>query len=232
MRAKHGLIGAPVSRLDGALKVKGAARFAAEYAMEGMVYAALAYSTIAKGRIATLERRGRSGARRGAGDDVPERAADEADAAVHDRAEGGRRRRPAVMQDDRIHWNGQPIAVVLAETQEQADHARSLIARHLRGRSRGDAFEEARANPRTPAVSSGSRSRTRAATPRRRSSPRPTGSISLPDPAPEPQRDRAARGDGRLGRGRADRPRRHPGRDADTPGRSRTCSGSTRSRCM
>ena len=31
------------------------------------------------------------------------------------------------MQDDRIHWNGQPVAVVLAETQEQADHAKSLI---------------------------------------------------------------------------------------------------------
>ena len=28
-----------------------------------------------------------------------------------------------IMQDDRIHWNGQPVAVVLAETQEQADHA-------------------------------------------------------------------------------------------------------------
>jgi xanthine dehydrogenase YagR molybdenum-binding subunit len=32
-----------------------------------------------------------------------------------------------VMQDDRIHWNGEPIAVVLAATQEQADHATSLI---------------------------------------------------------------------------------------------------------
>ena len=32
-----------------------------------------------------------------------------------------------VMQDDRIHWNGQPVAVVLADTQEQADHAKSLI---------------------------------------------------------------------------------------------------------
>jgi xanthine dehydrogenase YagR molybdenum-binding subunit len=31
------------------------------------------------------------------------------------------------MQDDLIHWNGQPIAVVLAETQEQADHAKALI---------------------------------------------------------------------------------------------------------
>ena len=33
----------------------------------------------------------------------------------------------AVMQDTAVHWNGQPIALVLAETQEQADHAASLI---------------------------------------------------------------------------------------------------------
>ena len=33
-----------------------------------------------------------------------------------------------IMQDASVHWNGQPIAVVLAETQEQADHAKSLIS--------------------------------------------------------------------------------------------------------
>ena len=54
-RAQHGLIGAQVSRLDGPLKVRGEARFAAEYVMEGMVYAALRYSTIARGRITTLD---------------------------------------------------------------------------------------------------------------------------------------------------------------------------------
>ncbi|MEI9932446.1 MAG: xanthine dehydrogenase family protein molybdopterin-binding subunit [Rhizomicrobium sp.] len=32
-----------------------------------------------------------------------------------------------IMQDDQVHWNGQPVALVLAETQEQADHAKSLI---------------------------------------------------------------------------------------------------------
>jgi len=52
---KHGLIGAPVSRLDGQLKVTGAARFAAEFSVDGMVYAALAYSTIPRGRINTLD---------------------------------------------------------------------------------------------------------------------------------------------------------------------------------
>ena len=52
---EHGLVGAPVSRLDGPLKVQGKARFAAEFALESMVYATLAYSTISKGRIATLD---------------------------------------------------------------------------------------------------------------------------------------------------------------------------------
>jgi xanthine dehydrogenase YagR molybdenum-binding subunit len=52
---RKGLIGAPISRIDGPLKVQGQARFAAEFPMQGLVYAALAYSTIAKGRIATLD---------------------------------------------------------------------------------------------------------------------------------------------------------------------------------
>ena len=55
VRDKHGLIGAQVSRLDGPLKVRGEARFAAEYVFEGMVYAALLYSTIARGQITRLE---------------------------------------------------------------------------------------------------------------------------------------------------------------------------------
>ena len=125
---RNGLIGAPVARLDGPLKVRGKAPFAAEYAMDNMVYAALAFSTIAKGRIETLDtaeaeaadgvvlvmtyrnapRMARPPAfmtsdKAGSGDDLP------------------------VMQDECIHWNGQPVALVLAETQEQADHAKSLI---------------------------------------------------------------------------------------------------------
>ncbi|WP_174297596.1 xanthine dehydrogenase family protein molybdopterin-binding subunit [Sphingomonas bacterium] len=128
IRHKHGLIGTAVSRLDGPLKVRGAARFAAEFPMDGMVYAALAYSTIAKGRIATLDTDAAEAApgvvlvmthrnaprlapppmfmsapKAASGDDLP------------------------IMQDDRINWNGEPIAVVLAQTQEQADHAVSLI---------------------------------------------------------------------------------------------------------
>ena len=125
---KNGLIGAQVSRLDGPLKVRGAARFAAEVPMDGMVYASLAFSTIPKGRIATLDT--------SAAQDAPGVVL----VMTHENAP---RMNPApaaltapmatagddlpVMQDDQIHWNGQPIAVVLADTHEQADHAASLI---------------------------------------------------------------------------------------------------------
>lgn len=125
---QHGHVGKPMSRIDGPLKVKGAARFSAEFPLADMTYAAVAFSTIAKGRIAALDIK----------------AASEAPGVVlvmthlnappmkptplfmtNAKAAGGDNL--AVMQDDRIHWNGQPIAVVLAETQEQADHAKSLI---------------------------------------------------------------------------------------------------------
>lgn len=122
------LIGAPVSRLDGPVKVRGEARYAAEFAPAGMVHGALVYSTVAKGRIAGIDVAGAEAAPGvvlvmshlnapkmqpppllmreplgGSGDALP------------------------VFQDDRVHWNGQPVAVVLAQTREQADHAASLV---------------------------------------------------------------------------------------------------------
>ncbi|KQS03845.1 dehydrogenase [Sphingomonas sp. Leaf357] len=125
---KHGLIGTSVSRLDGPLKVKGDARFAAEFVYEDMTYATLVFATIPRGRIATLDTA------------AAEAAPGVVTVMTHKNAP--RMNKPAVfgssptaagpadlpiMQDDRIHWNGQPIALVLAETQEQADHAASLI---------------------------------------------------------------------------------------------------------
>ena len=121
-------LGAAVSRLDGPRKVTGAAPFAAEVELEGMLYGALSFSTIAKGALVRLdltEAERAPGVRlvmthenaptmkpvpyfldaikSAAGDDLP------------------------VMQDARIHWNGQPIAIVLADTHEQAQHAATLV---------------------------------------------------------------------------------------------------------
>jgi xanthine dehydrogenase YagR molybdenum-binding subunit len=125
---RHGLIGAPISRLDGPLKVKGAARFAAEFTLPGMVYAALAYSTVPKGRLTTLDV--------GAAESAPGvvlvmtyRNAPRMNPGpvflTAEKAAAGDAL--PIMQDNQIYWNGQPIAVVLAETQEQSDYAKSLI---------------------------------------------------------------------------------------------------------
>ena len=156
IRHKHGLVGSPVSRLDGRLKVTGAAPFAAEFPLAGMVYAALAFSTIAKGRIATLDTTAAealSGVvlvmtyrnaprmkplpyfmqapKAAAGDNLP------------------------IMQDDRIHWNGQPIAVVLAETQEQADHAAALIRASFNAEPATTGFEQSKAEGLYPTTFAG-----------------------------------------------------------------------------
>jgi xanthine dehydrogenase YagR molybdenum-binding subunit len=125
---QNGLIGKSISRLDGPLKVTGAARFAAEFPIDGLLFAAVSFSTVPRGRITSIET-----------------AAAEAAPGVHlvMTHKNAPQLKPApafmtaakaaagdslpVMQDDQVHWNGQPIAVVLAETQEQADHAKSLI---------------------------------------------------------------------------------------------------------
>lgn len=156
IRHKHGLIGAPISRIDGPLKVAGKARFAAEFTFENLCYAALSYSTIAKGRIARIDTAEAEAApgvvlvmtylnaprlkptpafgsdpKAVGGDDIP------------------------VMQDDRIHWNGQPIALVLAETQIQADHAKSLIRVTYEAEHAVTSLEEGEANGTEPGTFQG-----------------------------------------------------------------------------
>jgi xanthine dehydrogenase YagR molybdenum-binding subunit len=128
IREQHGNVGKPLSRLDGPAKVRGAAPFAAEFTLDGMLYASVAFSSVVKGRIAQIET--------AAAEAVPgvalvmthlnaPKMANVPLFMTHSKAAGGIDL--PIMQDDRVHWSGQPIAVVLAETQEQADHARSLL---------------------------------------------------------------------------------------------------------
>lgn len=125
---KHGAIGTPVSRVDGPLKVMGQAQFAAEVPLPGLAYATLVHSTIARGRIATLDTSAAEVAP-GVMLVMTYRNAPRMQAPplflTSPRAAG-----PSdlpVMQDDQVHWNGQSIAVVLADSQEQADDAASLV---------------------------------------------------------------------------------------------------------
>jgi xanthine dehydrogenase YagR molybdenum-binding subunit len=125
---QHGHIGKPLSRLDGPLKVRGAAPFAAEFPLGGLLYAAVAFSTVIKGRITHVHTE--------AAETAPgvvlvmthlnaPKMANVPLFMTKPKAAGGIDL--PIMQDDRVHWSGQPIAVVLAETQEQADHAKSLL---------------------------------------------------------------------------------------------------------
>ncbi|PXA94275.1 xanthine dehydrogenase family protein molybdopterin-binding subunit, partial [Nostoc sp. 3335mG] len=125
---KHGLIGTPVSRLDGRLKVTGGAQFAAEFRFETMAYAALAHATIARGRITEIDSADAEAApgvvlvmthRNAPRMNTPPMFGTSLSAVGPDMI--------PILQDDQVHWNGQPIACVLAETQEQADHAASLL---------------------------------------------------------------------------------------------------------
>src|SRR6202047_4087410 len=53
---RHGSnIGQPLTRRDGVLKVTGSARYAADHHPPGMLYAVLAVSTIARGRVTFLD---------------------------------------------------------------------------------------------------------------------------------------------------------------------------------
>jgi xanthine dehydrogenase YagR molybdenum-binding subunit len=147
IRQQHGHIGQPVSRLDGAQKVQGAARFAAEIPLDGMLYAGVTFSTVPKGRIGALHT---AAAEAAPGvvlvmthDNAPRMAPIPLFMSTSKAAGGDDL---PVMQDDRIHWNGQPIAVVLAETQEQADHAAALITASYLEEPAVTSFAEAKAN--------------------------------------------------------------------------------------
>ena len=128
IREQHGNVGKPLSRLDGPLKVRGAAPFAAEFPLDGMLYASVAFSSIIKGRITQVDAAAAEAAPGVALVMTHLNAPKMANVPLfmtQPKAAGGIDL--PIMQDDRVHWSGQPVAVVLAGTQEQADHARSLL---------------------------------------------------------------------------------------------------------
>src|SRR4051794_4760551 len=120
-------IGQPVSRVDGRQKVTGGATYAAEFDQPGQAHGAIVRSTVANGRIASIDG---SAAERAPGvvavlshRNAP-RLAYRPHKGVPDPATGERLH---VLQDDRVNHQGQPIALVMAETLEQATHAVSLV---------------------------------------------------------------------------------------------------------
>ena len=127
--SNESLIGQSVDRLDGRLKVTGGARYCAEFAPAGMAYAALVESTIPAGQISAMDT---SAAERAAGvllvlthqnaDRLPYQPPKERPAV--DPVSGDQLR---VLQDAQIKFSGQPVGLVVAATQIEAEHAASLV---------------------------------------------------------------------------------------------------------
>jgi xanthine dehydrogenase YagR molybdenum-binding subunit len=123
-------VGAAVARSDGVAKVTGQALYSAEFQLPGLVHAALATSTIASGRIADIDE---SAARRMPGVLLVLTHRNAPPLPEHGRAgvQPPAGRVLSVLQDDRIYYSGQPIAVVVANTAEQARAAaRTLGVRY------------------------------------------------------------------------------------------------------
>ena len=121
-------IGQPIDRADGRLKVTGAAHYTADVGLSGMAHAAIVHSTIAKGRALSIDTTG------------ADRASGVLAVFTHHTMP---RMNPAPLpwshlhpqgqsylplQDDKVHYAGQPIALVVAETLDQAVYAGTLIA--------------------------------------------------------------------------------------------------------
>lgn len=124
-------IGQPLARVDGHAKVTGQARYAAEHPAPDLAYGVVVSSTIAKGRITGFDL------------DRALAVPGVLDVLNHQHrpkirsfglfykdmtAPGGTPFRPLLNGD--IHYSGQPVALVVAETFEAARYAASLVQVH------------------------------------------------------------------------------------------------------
>jgi xanthine dehydrogenase YagR molybdenum-binding subunit len=118
------VIGAPVDRVDGRLKVSGAAPYPSDVSYPGMAYAAFVRSTIAAGRILDIDTRD-ARATAGVREIITHRNAPRLGRAA---ASVLGPQPPAPLQDDRVLHYGQYAAVVVADTPQQAaDAARRVV---------------------------------------------------------------------------------------------------------
>jgi xanthine dehydrogenase YagR molybdenum-binding subunit len=109
------LIGQPIDRIDGRLKVTGAARYAAEFQLPGVVHGVLVLTTVGNGQVTGFDLSAAQGTPGVLRIITPENAVK-----LHGT-------HPPTLQDMTVYFNGQPIAVVVAERLEQAMEAAGKV---------------------------------------------------------------------------------------------------------
>jgi xanthine dehydrogenase YagR molybdenum-binding subunit len=120
----------PINRVDGRLKVTGAAKYSAEYVMPNMAYAVLVGSSIAKGTIKSID----SKAAERAPGVIAVISYINAIKVPGYKSEGGHPSEPPtngqplrVFYDNKIVSNGQPVVAVVANSLEKAQYGASLV---------------------------------------------------------------------------------------------------------
>ncbi len=150
---QHRVLGKPVDRIDGRAKVTGAATFTAEYQLDGLVHAAIVSSTIARGALKSLDTAAAESApgvlRVLTHHNTPKMKVPPP-FSPEGRPETGSTR-VKILNTDEIYWNGQPIALVIADTQDRAEYAASLVRVTYKPEDAVVAFHAAIPNAKKPA---------------------------------------------------------------------------------
>ena len=107
------LVGKPISRVDGPLKVSGQAPYSAEIPLDNKAYGVLVGATIAKGRVESIDKESLKG--------IPNiiEVVTHPEHFLRNPQQGGMQEAP-MQGATEIFYHGQPIAVVIAETFEAA----------------------------------------------------------------------------------------------------------------
>ncbi|HKQ52322.1 MAG TPA: hypothetical protein VJT74_08145, partial [Pyrinomonadaceae bacterium] len=125
-------IGKEMSRVDGVAKVTGKAKYAAEFKVPNLAYGFIVLGSVAKGTIKSIDTREaesapgvirvfthlntpKLGPKRSTEEAPPRGTQEEQDKSFR------------ALQSDRIYFNMQPVALVVAETYEQARYASRLV---------------------------------------------------------------------------------------------------------
>ncbi|MFD7436014.1 xanthine dehydrogenase family protein molybdopterin-binding subunit [Streptomyces sp. NPDC059861] len=137
-------VGAPLSRVDGRLKVTGQAKYAADHpharttshgetptpdgpdGPDGIVHAVVVDSSVARGRITGIDTRAAE-AHPGVVKVIHHGNAPQLPYGPNPGSLNLPGQRLRAFQDDQVRFHGQPVAVVVATTPEAAQHAASLV---------------------------------------------------------------------------------------------------------
>ena len=116
------ITGQPIDRKDGRQKVTGSAQYAAEFAVPSVVHAVLVQSTVAAGQIAGFELRAAQGMPGVLAIITPDNAL-----AMKKQGQVQQTVAAPLLQDKDIVYNGQHVAVVVADTLERAQAAAAAV---------------------------------------------------------------------------------------------------------